>query len=115
MRMCVCRLDNFDGPAVAEKAIEAGLAEEAYEIYRKFNKKVEAIKVRGGERRGARVVRGSHKPQPTPCAPAEEQIFARLCTLTNCKHPMVPTASLHRRLHSCIALHWPITLRWHAG
>lgn len=41
-----CRLDNFDGPAVAEKAIEAGLAEEAYEIYKKFNKKVEAVKVR---------------------------------------------------------------------
>lgn len=39
------RLDNFDGPAVAEKAIEFGLAEEAYEIYKKFNKRVEAVKV----------------------------------------------------------------------
>ncbi len=42
----IYRLDNFDGPAVAEKAIEHGLAEEAFEIYKKFNKRVEAIKVR---------------------------------------------------------------------
>lgn len=41
----IYRLDNFDGPAVAEKAIEHGLAEEAFEIYKKFNKRVEAIKV----------------------------------------------------------------------
>ena len=39
------RLDNFDGPAVAEKAIEFTLFEEAFEIYKKFSKKVEAIKV----------------------------------------------------------------------
>ncbi|GAX80055.1 hypothetical protein CEUSTIGMA_g7494.t1 [Chlamydomonas eustigma] len=39
------RLDNFDGPAVAEKAIEFTLYEEAFEIYKKFVKKVEAIKV----------------------------------------------------------------------
>lgn len=39
------RLDNFDGPAVADKAIEFVLYEEAFEIYKKFNKKVEAIKV----------------------------------------------------------------------
>ena len=42
----VNRLDNFDGPSVAEKAIEFGLFEEAFEIYKKFNKKVDAIKVR---------------------------------------------------------------------
>ncbi|KXZ42859.1 hypothetical protein GPECTOR_114g310 [Gonium pectorale] len=41
----IYRLENFDGPAVAEKAIENGLAEEAFEIYKKFNKRVEAIKV----------------------------------------------------------------------
>eukprot|EP00775_Hariotina_reticulata_P002628 gene2628-2929_t len=39
------RLDNFDGPAVAEKAIEFGQYEEAFEIYKKFGKKVEAIQV----------------------------------------------------------------------
>ncbi|KAI8476142.1 MAG: vesicle coat protein clathrin, heavy chain [Monoraphidium minutum] len=39
------RLDNFDGPAVAEKAIEFGLPEEAFEIFRKFGRKVEAIQV----------------------------------------------------------------------
>ncbi|KAL6748149.1 vesicle coat protein clathrin, heavy chain [Haematococcus lacustris] len=39
------RLDNFDGPAVAEKAVEHGMVDEAFEIYKKFNKKVEAIKV----------------------------------------------------------------------
>lgn len=39
------RLDNFDGPAVAEKAIEFGLYEEAFDIYKKFDKKVEAVKV----------------------------------------------------------------------
>lgn len=42
----IVKLDNFDGPAVAEKAIEYALFEEAFEIYKKFNKKVEAIKVR---------------------------------------------------------------------
>lgn len=41
----IFRLDNFDGPAVAEKAIEYQLFEEAFEIYKKFNRKVEAIKV----------------------------------------------------------------------
>lgn len=39
------RLDNFDGPAVADKAIEKGLFEEAFEIFKKFSKKVDAIKV----------------------------------------------------------------------
>eukprot|EP00878_Enallax_costatus_P009783 GHUV01010216.1.p1 GENE.GHUV01010216.1~~GHUV01010216.1.p1 ORF type:complete len:693 (+),score=274.84 GHUV01010216.1:1211-3289(+) len=41
----IYRLDNFDGPAVAEKAIEFGQYEEAFEIYKKFGRKVEAIKV----------------------------------------------------------------------
>lgn len=41
----VYRLDNFDGPAVAEKAIEFSLYEEAFEIYKKFGKKVNAIQV----------------------------------------------------------------------
>jgi hypothetical protein len=41
----IYRLENFDGPAVAEKALEHGLAEEAFEIYKKFNKRVEAVKV----------------------------------------------------------------------
>lgn len=34
----IFRLDNFDGPAVAEKAIEYELYEEAFEIYKKFNR-----------------------------------------------------------------------------
>lgn len=41
----VYRLDNFDGPAVADKAIEFSLFEEAFEIYKKFGKKVNAIQV----------------------------------------------------------------------
>lgn len=42
----VCfRLDNFDGPAVAEIAIGYELYDEAFEIFQKFNYKVEAIKV----------------------------------------------------------------------
>eukprot|EP00798_Chlamydomonas_sp_ICE-L_P023296 gene23296-30532_t len=45
LRDFVHRLDNFDGPAVAEKAIEYNLFEEAFEIYKKFNLKVQAIKV----------------------------------------------------------------------
>lgn len=40
-----CRLDNFDGPAVAEIAIGYELYDEAYEIFQKFDYKVEAIKV----------------------------------------------------------------------
>ena len=41
----VHRLDNFDGPAVAEKALEHDLGEEAFEIYKKFGRKVDAVKV----------------------------------------------------------------------
>lgn len=40
LALAALRLDNFDGPAVAEKAIEFSLHEEAFEIYKKFNKKV---------------------------------------------------------------------------
>lgn len=39
------RLDNFDGPAVAEMAIDYELFDEAFDIYQKFSYKVEAIKV----------------------------------------------------------------------
>mmetsp|Transcript_18521 Transcript_18521/g.52003 ORF Transcript_18521/g.52003 Transcript_18521/m.52003 type:complete len:1694 (+) Transcript_18521:108-5189(+) len=45
VKVLIHKLDNFDGTAVAEKAIEHGLAEEAFEIYKKFDKKVEAILV----------------------------------------------------------------------
>ena len=41
----ILRLDNFDGPAVGEIAVGYDLYEEAYEIYRKFGLKSEAIKV----------------------------------------------------------------------
>ena len=39
------RLDNFDGPAVGEIAAGYEMFEEAFEIYKKFNLKVQAIKV----------------------------------------------------------------------
>ena len=39
------RLDNFDGPAVGEIAVGYEMFEEAFEIYKKFNLKVPAIKV----------------------------------------------------------------------
>ncbi|PRW61204.1 clathrin heavy chain [Chlorella sorokiniana] len=39
------RLDNFDGPAVGEIAVGYELFEEAFEIYRKFGLKQQAIKV----------------------------------------------------------------------
>eukprot|EP00210_Caulerpa_lentillifera_P001245 g1201.t1 len=39
------RLDNFDGTAVAEIAIGYELYDEAFEIYQKFDLKVEAVKV----------------------------------------------------------------------
>lgn len=41
----VPRLDNFDGPAVGEIAVGYEMFEEAFEIYKKFNLKVPAIKV----------------------------------------------------------------------
>jgi len=41
----ILRLDNFDGPAVGEIAVGYELYEEAFEIYRKFALKTEAIKV----------------------------------------------------------------------
>ncbi len=34
----IAKLDNFDGLAVADKAIEAGLYDEAFDIYKKFGK-----------------------------------------------------------------------------
>lgn len=41
----VHRLDNFDGPAVGEIAVGYELFEEAFEIYKKFNLKDQAVKV----------------------------------------------------------------------
>uniref|UniRef100_J3NAM3 Clathrin heavy chain n=2 Tax=Oryza brachyantha TaxID=4533 RepID=J3NAM3_ORYBR len=41
----VNRLDNFDGPAVGEVAVEAQLFEEAFAIFRKFNLNVQAVNV----------------------------------------------------------------------
>ncbi|CAL5353166.1 unnamed protein product [Camellia sinensis] len=39
------RLDNFDGPAVGEVAVEAQLYEEAFVIFKKFNLNVQAVNV----------------------------------------------------------------------
>jgi tetratricopeptide (TPR) repeat protein len=39
------RLDNFDGPAVGEIAVGYELFEEAFEIYRKFGLKAQAVRV----------------------------------------------------------------------
>ena len=39
------RLDNFDGPAVGDIAVNAELYEEAFAIFKKFNNHVQAIKV----------------------------------------------------------------------
>ncbi|KAG5061111.1 hypothetical protein JHK87_002140 [Glycine soja] len=39
------RLDNFDGPAVGEVAVEAQLYEEAFSIFKKFNLNVQAVNV----------------------------------------------------------------------
>ncbi|KAL4388443.1 hypothetical protein GQ457_09G030600 [Hibiscus cannabinus] len=39
------RLDNFDGPAVGEVAVEAQLFEEAFVIFKKFNLNVQAVNV----------------------------------------------------------------------
>jgi len=39
------RLDNYDGPDIATIAISAGLFEEAFTIYKKFNQNVPAIQV----------------------------------------------------------------------
>ena len=41
----IYRLDNFDGPAVGEIAAGYDMFEEAFEIYKKFNLKTQAIKV----------------------------------------------------------------------
>ncbi|PIA26535.1 hypothetical protein AQUCO_09100016v1 [Aquilegia coerulea] len=39
------RLDNFDGPAVGEVAVEAELYEEAFSIFKKFNLNIPAVNV----------------------------------------------------------------------
>ncbi|KAJ8438732.1 hypothetical protein Cgig2_013778 [Carnegiea gigantea] len=41
----VNRLDNFDGPAIGEVAVEAQLYEEAFTIFKKFNLNVQAVNV----------------------------------------------------------------------
>ncbi|MQM15758.1 hypothetical protein Taro_048709 [Colocasia esculenta] len=41
----VNRLENFDGPAVGEVAVEAQLYEEAFAIFKKFNLNVQAVNV----------------------------------------------------------------------
>ncbi|CAM0874310.1 unnamed protein product [Alopecurus aequalis] len=41
----VNRLDNFDGPAVGEVAVDAQLYEEAFAIFKKFNLNVQAVNV----------------------------------------------------------------------
>ncbi|CAA6654735.1 unnamed protein product [Spirodela intermedia] len=41
----VNRLDNFDGPAVGEVAVEAQLYEEAFAIFKKFDLNVQAVNV----------------------------------------------------------------------
>jgi len=41
----VHRLDNFDGPAVGEIAVGYEMFDEAFEIYKKFGLKTQAIKV----------------------------------------------------------------------
>jgi len=41
----VNRLDNFDGPAVGELAVEAQLYEEGLAIFKKFNLNIQAIDV----------------------------------------------------------------------
>ncbi len=46
----VHRLDNFDGPAVGEIAVGYELFEEAFEIYKKFGHKTQAIRVRWSDR-----------------------------------------------------------------
>lgn len=45
MKDYIHRLDNFDGPAVGEIAAGYDMFEEAFEIYKKFNLKTQAIKV----------------------------------------------------------------------
>ncbi|KAM3260176.1 hypothetical protein ACQJBY_051442 [Aegilops geniculata] len=41
----VNRLDNFDGPAIGELAVEAQLYEEAFAIFKKFNLNVHVVDV----------------------------------------------------------------------
>lgn len=74
----IYRLDNFDGPAVAEKAIEHGLAEEAFEIYKKFNKRVEAIKVRAQQGTGVDSCTRTPLPSPHHSQPAVLPLFRLL-------------------------------------
>lgn len=45
MKDYVHRLDNFDGPAVGEIAVGYEMFDEAFEIYKKFGLKTQAIKV----------------------------------------------------------------------
>ena len=45
MKDYIHRLDNFDGPAVGEIAVGYEMFDEAFEIYKKFSLKTQAIKV----------------------------------------------------------------------
>jgi clathrin heavy chain len=66
----VNRLDNFDGPAVGEVAVEAQLYEEAFAIFKKFNLNVQAVNVlldniRSIERAEEFAFRGARLPRPS--------------------------------------------------
>ena len=45
MKDYIHRLDNFDGPAVGEIAVGYEMFDEAFEIYKKFGLKTQAIRV----------------------------------------------------------------------
>ena len=71
----ISRLDNFDGPAVGEIAVGYEMFDEAFEIYKKFGLKAQAIKVllehgKAGNKAGGDGGAGGESPTSSSSTPA---------------------------------------------
>jgi clathrin heavy chain len=77
VRDYIARLDNFDGPAVGEIAVGYDMPDAAFDIYKKFGLKAQAVKVlldQGGGEKGGEKGEGGATP---PSGPASAAALAR--------------------------------------
>jgi len=85
------RLDNFDGPAVGEIAVGYEMFEEAFEIYRKFGLKTQAIRVLLDHQEDLdRALEYALKARPSPAQ------TLRWSTRSGCARPAPPRSAPHR-------------------
>ena len=78
VRDYIARLDNFDGPAVGEIAVGYDMPDAAFDIYKKFGLKAQAVKVllEGGEKGGGGGG-GDNKDRDAAAGPASAAALAK--------------------------------------